>query len=112
MANYVEEKTTYTALARKATTRMIWDTDLTWKESPFISKYIITLTQYITTLGNWNGLGSKWCRARALSQQVSDNHDQETQITTIAQKLLEERLFEDLETEKVDKGVIQDIILS
>ena len=24
MANYVEEKTTYTALARKATTRMIW----------------------------------------------------------------------------------------
>ena len=71
----------------------------------------------LSVLDMWTGQqmvltdAEKVLRARAilLSQQVSDNYDQETQITTVTQKLLEERLFEDLETENVDKGVIQDM---
>ena len=48
-------------------------------------------------------------RAVLLSQQVSDDYDQETQITSIAQKLLAEGLFEALEKECLDKGALQDM---
>ena len=74
-------------------------------------------TSPLSALDMWTGQqmvltdAEKVLRTRAvlLSQQVSDDHDQETQITSIVKKLLEEGLFEDLETENVDQGVIQNM---
>ena len=71
----------------------------------------------LSALDMWTGEpmvvtdAEKVLRARAvlLSQQVDDDFDQETQIINIAKKLLDEGLFEDLETETMDKGYIQDI---
>ena len=71
----------------------------------------------LSVLDMWTGQqmaltdAEKVLRARAvlLSQQVSDDYDQEKQIIYVTQKLLDEGLFEDLETESVEKGVIQDM---
>ena len=48
-------------------------------------------------------------RAVLLSRQESDNYEHEEQVMLISQKLLEEGRFEDLVTQDVDKGIIQDM---
>ena len=71
----------------------------------------------LSALDMWTGQkmvvtdAEKELRARAvlLSQQERDNYEHEEQIILITQELLREGLFEDLLTQDIEKGVIEDM---